>query len=600
MANYTIPTYPAQRPRYYNNQFLRDQDFIDDQAHQLSMARAHLRSLCVAGVCEGLTVQTNGDDKLTIGPGVAIDAAGHMIALDATKPGPDASALADGDYRLHITFHEEEDVMAPPVEGGAQGNTRFTQRPILGATPAADAIPAGAVVLGAFTVADAAVSAVSAAGRQYSGLRFPGPNASAAATATHRGDGSADGVLLGGDLTIRRDVPGGTIGPTLTLMNGVGFPGGTGSGAAIDFDGYDPGEGAPALRLQSIGDNAGSSHLAISTKAPGANANNLVERLRITSLGVLQFPNEAKDKLIIHDGYGLGWNNNNLALFCPPAGRLSLRQGSSSGTEVFTVSGTGAATFAGNASFRGAVSVDGNATFRAATFDQEATFRQTVAVDGKATFHGVIVPKPGNSPEAGILFGGGGDMAYLRHFATEGTRQELRIGIENDPEDAIVLWQKGAARLTIAHGKVEIHQEDWQAPQLKHKWVNFGAGYNNAAYFKDSCGVVHLRGLVKNGDSGTGNPIFTLPPGYRPEARQLHGLTHYGGSGFSAVLGRLDIMTNGDVCVLDGHKTWVSLDGISFRAINAPVVAVPVAVPVGGDVVSAAAAAAAVAGGESA
>ena len=35
MANYNIPTYPTRRLRYYNNQFLKDQDFIDDQAHQL-------------------------------------------------------------------------------------------------------------------------------------------------------------------------------------------------------------------------------------------------------------------------------------------------------------------------------------------------------------------------------------------------------------------------------------------------------------------------------------------------------------------------------------------------------------------------------------
>lgn len=292
MANYTIPNYPTRRLRYYNNQFLKEQDFIDDQAYQLSLARAHLRSLCVAGVCEGLTVRMDGAKKLQIAPGIAIDAEGRMIALDAEKPGPDASTLGDGEYVLHISFHEDEDVMAPPVSGGAQGNTRWTQRPALGATKrdpvipvGATPLPAGALPLGTFTVAAAAVSAVAPSGRRYSGVRFPGPSATTAATATNRGDGSADGVLLAGDLTVRRDVAGGKIGPTLALTNGAAYPGGAGSGAALDFSGYDPDGNAPALRLQAVGDNAGSSHLTISTKAPGAVTNNLVERLRLTSDG---------------------------------------------------------------------------------------------------------------------------------------------------------------------------------------------------------------------------------------------------------------------------------------------------------------------------
>ena len=75
----------------------------------------------------------------------------------------------------------------------------------------------------------------------------------------------------------------GALGPSLTLMNGAGSPG---AGGSIDFDGYDPGStNAPTARIQSLDDGAFSSHFTFQTKVPGANANALVERMRITSSG---------------------------------------------------------------------------------------------------------------------------------------------------------------------------------------------------------------------------------------------------------------------------------------------------------------------------
>src|SRR5207237_234128 len=83
-------------------------------------------------------------------------------------------------------------------------------------------------------------------------------------------------------LHVRKDAAG-TLGPALTLMNGGA--GGTGSAAAVDFDGYDTGANPPTARLQSLDDSNFSSHLAFLTKVPGAAGNSLAERLRITSSG---------------------------------------------------------------------------------------------------------------------------------------------------------------------------------------------------------------------------------------------------------------------------------------------------------------------------
>ena len=361
MANYDIPDYPLKRVRYFNNQFLIDQDFIDSEVVQIGHERAILRALCVAGVCEGLLVTYPATNKPpSVGPGVAVDAKGRMIVVaSATDALARPDALADGDYFVHISFLETEDDKA--TGQGAPDFTRWKQTPVINATAKSAALPDGAVVLGSCTVQNKVfVGTATTAGRQYSGLRLPGANPTV--TATLRNTGAADDLaVLGCSLTLRRDAAA-KIGPTLTLLNG---PGSAGAGGAIDFNGYDPGGNAPSARVQSLDDGNSSSHLAFATKQPGAATNGLVERLRLTSDGLLRFPNEAvKDKLVLWDNgaadrYGLGLNGTNINLFCPLGGRFSLRQNGSTGAEVFTVAGNGNGTFTGTLAVAGAATVTG-------------------------------------------------------------------------------------------------------------------------------------------------------------------------------------------------------------------------------------------------
>lgn len=118
----------------------------------------------------------------------------------------------------------------------------------------------------------------------------------------------------------------------------------------------------------------------------------------------------------------------------------------------------------------------------------------------------------------------------------------------------------------IVSGNIEaqggITQESWHtvaANELQNRWVNYGGGYNGAAYFKDSLGIVHLKGLVRNGVMRSA--IFTLPAGYRPPGRELHGT-----STDPNVAGRIDVLNNGQVLPTAGSARWISLDGITFRA----------------------------------
>lgn len=102
-------------------------------------------------------------------------------------------------------------------------------------------------------------------------------------------------------------------------------------------------------------------------------------------------------------------------------------------------------------------------------------------------------------------------------------------------------------------------EEDWIVPAFMNSWTNYETTYNPAGYFKDSLGIVHLRGLVKNGTNNT--TIFTLPAGYRPSNRELQAVQTS-----LNTIGRVDIFADGQVTVVSGSNGWVSLDGITFRA----------------------------------
>jgi len=112
-------------------------------------------------------------------------------------------------------------------------------------------------------------------------------------------------------------------------------------------------------------------------------------------------------------------------------------------------------------------------------------------------------------------------------------------------------------KLVVRGGETSLQQEKWQTPTFQNGWQNYLTEHNYAAYFKDSLGVIHLRGLVKNG-SGT---IFTLPEGYRPPRRELFGVATY-----PDVMGRIDIFSDGQVYMVSGNSLWISLDGITFKA----------------------------------
>ena len=125
-ANYDQPDYVEKRVRYFDGQFLQDQDFIDDQKYFLDRQRRSTRSLQVSGICEGLQL-TSDTDIVTVEPGTALDRQGRQIVLGAKESVP----LSDYRGQAVDLLIAYQAIPTDPAQEGSEGNTRWHEQPQL-------------------------------------------------------------------------------------------------------------------------------------------------------------------------------------------------------------------------------------------------------------------------------------------------------------------------------------------------------------------------------------------------------------------------------------------------------------------------------------
>jgi hypothetical protein len=209
-ANYDLPSVVEKRVRFFDGQFLQDQDFVDEQKYHLDRERRHLRLLHVAGIADGLAVTAASvPNKVTVAPGTAIDSDGRQLALAQAA----TVDLPAGTSNLYISYRESAE--DEQTEVGSRDFTRWMERPELMAI-ASGAVYAGAtppVLLARVAVDNAGRVTVDDTVRLYSGLRLPGP---AAAAPTLRSTTGGQ-VGLTGSLTVDGNVGIGTIDPRRSL-----------------------------------------------------------------------------------------------------------------------------------------------------------------------------------------------------------------------------------------------------------------------------------------------------------------------------------------------------------------------------------------------
>jgi hypothetical protein len=196
-ANYEQPTYLDKRLRYFDGQFLKDQDFIDEQKYHVDRTRRLSRSLQVSGVSEGLAVTIAGSDRVTVNPGTGVDPKGRLIVL-ATPEEVSLVSYRNQTVSLLISYQEIE---ADRAQEGTEGNRRWQEKPLIqvalqGATTVSEAI-----VLANLNVDKDGVVKVDNSVRQYSGVYLPAAGGKGPILRSG-GDGASNKAVLTGDLSI--------------------------------------------------------------------------------------------------------------------------------------------------------------------------------------------------------------------------------------------------------------------------------------------------------------------------------------------------------------------------------------------------------------
>lgn len=145
MSNYTKPVHVSKRVRFYDGQFLQDQDFIDEQNYHLDRQARIGRALQVAGIVEGLEVTVTGE-TLSVTAGTAVDLQGHALVLadsrtqfdqdgevivrPATEPFAIPPASGQSEQYLYLAYCQVP-VDLQQGEQGLQGETRWQEAPFL-------------------------------------------------------------------------------------------------------------------------------------------------------------------------------------------------------------------------------------------------------------------------------------------------------------------------------------------------------------------------------------------------------------------------------------------------------------------------------------
>lgn len=151
----TIQRY-YMKMKYQERQFLRAQDFQDEQDYHVQKMKDHNRLLHTRGVCEGLLVTASKTELcVDVSAGSAIDAIGNPIML-AEKETVDLSKSCPGATSIVLTIRYGQanapDKEYNPDEGGFSGCTRTLERPIFEAWPAASpSTDANCLLLAAIT-----------------------------------------------------------------------------------------------------------------------------------------------------------------------------------------------------------------------------------------------------------------------------------------------------------------------------------------------------------------------------------------------------------------------------------------------------------------
>jgi hypothetical protein len=200
-ANYQQPEYVEKRLRYFDGQFLKDQDFIDEQQYHIDRQRRLSKILQVSGICLGLDVTAKGVDQAILAPGAAVDAKGRLIVLGAQE----VIALATYKNKIVNLFVSYQEIEAERATEGSEGNRRWHEKPLIAVVAEGDPDPQESVKLAKLSVDKDGLVKVDSTVRQYSGVYLPAGGGNGP-TLRSGGDSASNLAVLTGDLNVTGSV----------------------------------------------------------------------------------------------------------------------------------------------------------------------------------------------------------------------------------------------------------------------------------------------------------------------------------------------------------------------------------------------------------
>jgi Chaperone of endosialidase len=209
VADYSQPPVVEKRVRFFDGQFLQDQDFIDEQRYQLDRRRRHNRLLHVSGIADGLSV-TAAPNAVTITAGTAIDADGRELVLAAASTVDLPAGTYNGVSGIRICLCYQETPTDQQAREGSSDDTRWLERPELLRLlqGEAHAGPYPLVPLATVAVSTGGVVTVDGSARAYSGVRLNGAGAALTLSASGTGYARLDGPLtVAGHLGVGTPAP---------------------------------------------------------------------------------------------------------------------------------------------------------------------------------------------------------------------------------------------------------------------------------------------------------------------------------------------------------------------------------------------------------
>jgi hypothetical protein len=461
----------VKRLKYFNHQFLRVEDFQEEQDYHLKMRRRLNRVLHTWGVAEGLQVTAAaGATSVRVSAGTAIDEQGREIVLLTERTEP------LGTYSTRTVFVTLRYLEEPTDETDETGTRlearRWTERPDVKIVDAAPARQGDVIVLARVNLAaNGTVASVDegdvAVRRRYAGV-VGGDLEVRSLALMMEGRPAAEYPLFRWGAALRADLTG-----SLRVTQNAAVEGTLAVTGASTLGGrvaVGIGATAPktALHVPEAGIQIGASSTAannfhfvsdeVPTGAPralrlyGGNYGSGTHLLSVTAtgrVGVGTTVPAAQLHATTHIAVGpiiSGPGNGKLEASGPVA-ELSLLRRSLSAWPATPAAGDRWVWFNHDGTARLWTEAHGDAlSVTAAGSVGIGTITPAARLQ---VVNGAIMPMPGHTSSAGIMFpenigGGTGDSAYIRYYSRGGEGTTFEIGTTNDADDHLALMASGS------------------------------------------------------------------------------------------------------------------------------------------------------------